>query len=122
MKSQVDRKRTEREFTEGDLVYLKLQLYVQSSVASRSNQKLAFKFYGPYKILQWIGKVAYKLDLPSSAKIHPVVHVSQLKGQVPPSTLVSTDLATVSSDPDRVLWPRQVLDQRIVIRGAKENL
>jgi hypothetical protein len=58
--------------------------------------------------------VAYKLDLPTSAKIHPVVHVPQLKGQVPPLTSVSTDLATVSFDLDRVSWPQIVL-------GAKKN-
>jgi hypothetical protein len=49
---------------------------VQSTVASRTHQKLSFKFYGPFKILQRVGRVAYKLDLPSSAKIHPVVRVS----------------------------------------------
>lgn len=47
-------------------------LYVQSTVASRSNQKLSFRFYGPFKITQRVGQVAYKVDLPPDAKIHPV--------------------------------------------------
>jgi len=76
MKHQADKHRSERIFSVGDLVYLKLQSYIQTSIAARGNQKLAFGFFGSFKILQRIGKVAYKLDLPSDAKIHPVVHVS----------------------------------------------
>jgi hypothetical protein len=58
-----DKNRSEREFCVGDMVYLKLQPYVQASVAPHSNQKLSFRFYGPFKILARIGTVAYKLDL-----------------------------------------------------------
>jgi hypothetical protein len=79
MKYQADKNQTERVFQVGDKVYLKLQLYVQSSVATLSNQKLAFKFFGPYIVLQRIGDVAYKLQLPDSSNVHPVFHVSQLK-------------------------------------------
>jgi len=64
MKVQADKERSERQFEVGSLVYLKLQPYTQTSVAPRSNQKLAFRFYGPFKILKRIGKVAYHLDLP----------------------------------------------------------
>lgn len=43
MKHQADKKRSVREFQVGDWVYLKLQPYVQFSLAHRSNQKLCFK-------------------------------------------------------------------------------
>jgi hypothetical protein len=76
MKRQADKKRTERVFAIGDSVYLKLQPYVQSSVAARSNNKLAFRFFGPYKILDKVGSVAYRLQLPDSSTVHPVFHVS----------------------------------------------
>lgn len=66
MKMQADKQRTERSFDVGNWVYVKLQLYVQSSVAARSNQKLSYRFFGPYKITEKIGLVAYKLQLPSS--------------------------------------------------------
>jgi hypothetical protein len=56
----------------GDLVFLKIQPYAQSSLAVRSNQKLSFKFFGPYPILQQVGSIAYKLDLPPTATVHPV--------------------------------------------------
>jgi hypothetical protein len=61
MKHQADRGRTERQFEVGDLVFVKTQPYVQSSLAGRDNQKLSFKFFGPYLVLKKIGYVAYKL-------------------------------------------------------------
>jgi hypothetical protein len=76
---QADKEKTERQFTVGDLVFLKLQPYVQSSLAPRSNMKLVFKYFGPYKVLARVGSMAYKLDLLATSSIHPVFHVSQLK-------------------------------------------
>jgi hypothetical protein len=65
--------------------------YVQMSVARRSNQKLAYKYFGPFLITNKVGSVAYKLQLPASSSIHPVVHVSQLKKALPPNTEVQND-------------------------------
>ena len=42
MKHHADQKRTFREFSVGDSVYVKLQPYVQTSIATRSSNKLAF--------------------------------------------------------------------------------
>lgn len=119
MKSQADKHRSERQFKVGDSVFLKLQPFVQSTVASKSNHKLSFRFYGPFKILQRVGQVAYKLDLPAGAKIHPVVHVSQLKMHIPPTTSVSTDLASVCYEVTQEANQQKVLARRSILRGAK---
>ena len=37
------------------------------------------KYYGPYRVMKRVGPVAYKLELPTSATIHPVIHISKLK-------------------------------------------
>lgn len=115
MKKQADQQRTERVFQVGDQVFLKLQPYVQSSVAARSNNKLAFKFFGPYTILQRIGAVAYKLKLPASSNIHPVFHVSQLKSAVGRKHTVVPSLPT---DMDGLQVPVQVLARRLIQRGG----
>jgi retron-type reverse transcriptase len=58
IKAQAGTNKSERTFAVGDKVYLKLQPHIQTFVASRSNQKLSFKYMvlmRSYKELaQWI--------------------------------------------------------------------
>lgn len=97
MKRQADKHRSERSFEPGDLVFLKFQPYVQSSLAPRSNQKLAFKFFGPFRVISKVGSVAYRLALPPTSSIHDVFHVSQLKKATPPFAQVSASIPDLST-------------------------
>ncbi len=56
----------------------KVWLRVRNITIERPSRKLDWQKYGPYRIIERIGKVAYRLDLPSSLQIHNVFHVSLL--------------------------------------------
>ena len=90
-------------------MYLKLQPYVQASLAPRANQKLAFKFFDPFQVISRVGDVAYKLKLPEDLAIHPVFHVSQHK------TAVSTthSMADLPKTLNGLQIPVKVLQRRV---------
>nr|GEW45106.1 hypothetical protein [Tanacetum cinerariifolium] len=71
MERQANRKRQDVEFNVGDMVLVKLQPYRQVTLAKRYSNKLAKRCYGPFKVLERLEKVAYRLALPDSSKIHP---------------------------------------------------
>jgi hypothetical protein len=80
MKQQADQHRSERSFEVGDWVFLRLQPYKQMSLKqAKKDNKLSPKYYFPYKVLQNIGTMAYKLEFPASSLVYPVFHVSCLK-------------------------------------------
>lgn len=58
---------------------------------TKLHPKLSAMYYGPYLVLKQVGTVAFQLQLPAQARIHPVFHVSQVK-QVVGSHPVETEL------------------------------
>ena len=80
MKQQVDQHHSEQSFNVGDWVFLRLQPYKYMSLKNtKKDNKLSPKYYGPYKVRQNIGSMAYKLELHASSRVHPIFHVSCLK-------------------------------------------
>ncbi|KAH9648976.1 hypothetical protein KPL70_025802 [Citrus sinensis] len=118
MKQTAYKKRRDVEFKEGDMVYLRLHPYRQSSVFKRAHQKLCSRYFGPYQIIQKVGHVAYKLQLPEGAKVHSTFHVSVLKKAVGDSTMSSTELPPIDDEGVLDLEPRLVLDTRWLKRGG----
>ncbi|KAI3774923.1 hypothetical protein L1987_49486 [Smallanthus sonchifolius] len=78
-KSYADKRRKPLKFQVGDLVLLKVSPW-KCVIRFGNKGKLAPRYVGPFKILERIGKVAYKLGLPPSlGNVHPTFHVSNLK-------------------------------------------
>ncbi|KAG8634219.1 hypothetical protein MANES_17G020166v8 [Manihot esculenta] len=100
---QADKHRSERELVVGYWVYLRLQSYRQATAAMRHSLKLSTKIYGPFKVIEKIGTIAYKLQLPAHATIHPVFH----------------DLPEMQEDTFTVL-PGRVLETRTVTRREQQ--
>ena len=97
-KIYVDRQRVERSFEVGDLVFLRLQPYRQSSLKRSGAEKLKPKFYGPYRVIRRISEVAYELELPEGSKIHNVFHVSCLKEAVGQHVSISEELPPLDEE------------------------
>ena len=120
MKQMADKHRTDREYEEGDWVYIKLQPYRQTSMGRRPSQKLAARYYGPYKILKRIGAVAYTVELPEVAQIHHTFHVFMLKmyyGNSPNQHSTTNLTAQATED-----IPEAVIDKRMVKKHNKAEV
>ncbi|CAJ2672860.1 unnamed protein product [Trifolium pratense] len=115
MSQQANKHRSDRVFSIGDYVYLKLQPYRQLSMKKHGYNKLLPKFYGPFKVLDRIGGAAYQLELPPSAAIHNVFHVSQLKLCPNPQAQPIQHLPSATAGVPKV--PVAILDRKMVKRG-----
>ena len=74
----------------------------------KKDNKLSPKFYGPYKVLQKISTMAYKLELPSSSRVHPIFHVSCLKKVIGNKIPVQTILPELDEEGKIILDPEVV--------------
>ena len=78
-KSYADSKRKEVVYEIGDRAYLRVSP-LRGVKRFGVKGKLAPRFVGPYRVLERMGEVAYKLELPEGLSGgHDVFHVSQLK-------------------------------------------
>jgi hypothetical protein len=122
MRTQANKHRRDISYVVGDWVYLKIQPYRLKSLAKRINEKLSPRFYGPYKITKIIGQVAYQLDLPPEARIHPVFHVSLLKKAISPTVNPQPLPPMLSEDLELKVEPDFLKDVRTTAGGQVEVL
>ncbi|GJT95130.1 hypothetical protein Tco_1090648 [Tanacetum coccineum] len=78
-KSYADLKRKPMDFQVGDKVMLKVSPW-KGVVRFGKQGKLNPRYVGPFKVLEKVGSVAYKLELPEElSRVHNTFHVSNLK-------------------------------------------
>jgi hypothetical protein len=93
--AQADKHRRPLSFSVGDRVRLSTD-YI--TLLNQPSAKLRHRFLGPFKVLEVVSPVSYRLELPASMRVHPVFHVSRL-------------LPWIENPPD--LPTRQIPDQQI---------
>jgi hypothetical protein len=109
-KSFADQRRRDVVDSVGQQVFLSTQ---NSRLANPGSRKLLPKWVGPFQILERIGQVAYRLDMPANLKMHNVFHVSLLKpyrsdGRVqPPPPLIELE-NSLEFEVERILDHRQM--------------
>jgi hypothetical protein len=117
MKKYADKKRTERELVVGDMAYIKMQHYRHSSLGIHKSIKLHSRYYGPFKVLQKVGQVAYKLLLPEDYHIHLVSHISHLKKHIGSKVIPQANLPLTDPDGNIKMFLKKLLERRMIPRN-----
>ncbi|KAK6162974.1 hypothetical protein DH2020_002815 [Rehmannia glutinosa] len=113
-KSYADKRRNDLEFEVGDEVFLRLSPR-KGLINPKKGGKLSPRYVGPYKILQRIGKLAYRLELPAPyTGMHDVFHVSRLKKYQPdPEHIITRDTPPLMENLSYTERPIRIIDQQI---------
>jgi hypothetical protein len=110
-KSYADPKRRDVSFEVGDYVFPRVSP-LRGTKRFHVKGKLAPRFVGPYQIVAKVGKLAYRLELPSDlAGVHPVFHISQLWRCLDPKLdkHVSTDAIDLQDNPEYLEYLMKIL-------------
>ena len=96
------------------MVFLKIALW-KRVIRFQQRGKLNSRYIGPFRILERIGPVAYRLELPSElSQIHNVFHVSMLKKYIlDPSHIIETPPIELEEDLTFEVQPVAIIDQKM---------
>ncbi len=110
-------KRKDIEYEVGDKVFLKVSPW-NKVLRFGKKGKLSPGFIGPYKIIERVGPVAYRLALPLGLdKIHNVFHVSMLRRyRSDPLHVLSAEAIDVQPD---LTYEKELV--KILAREIKES-
>ncbi|GJZ04681.1 putative reverse transcriptase domain-containing protein [Tanacetum coccineum] len=111
-KSYADKRRKPLEFSVGDYVLLKVSPW-KGVVRFGKKGKLAPRFVGPFEIIEKVGPIAYRLDLPEELDgVHDTFHVSNLKKCLADPTLqVPLDEIQVDAKLNFMEEPVEILER-----------
>ena len=109
-KSYADKRRKDLEFEVEDRVFLKLSPW-KGVVRFGKREKLSPRYIGPFEIVERVGPVAYRLDLPEEvSRVHNVIHISMLRKYIPdPSHVLEAPEIELRDDLSYEEQPVQIL-------------
>ena len=113
-KSYADVRRKPLEFEVGDRVMLKVSPW-KGVIRFGKRGKLNPRYVGPFKIVERIGPVAYKLELPPElSRVHPTFHVSNLKKcLIDETAVIPLDEIEIDEQLHFVEEPVEIMDREI---------
>jgi hypothetical protein len=107
-----NRDRAKHNFEVGDLVFLRLHPYRQSSLKKSGEEKLKPHFYGPYRVIRRIGELAYELEFPEGSGIQNIFYVSFLKKVLVHQVTTYAYIPPLDEEGKLVLTPERTIDVR----------
>ncbi|KAD2034901.1 hypothetical protein E3N88_12326 [Mikania micrantha] len=113
-KTYADKRRKPLEFQVNDMVLLKVSPW-KGVVRFGKKGKLAPRYVGPFKVLERIGKLAYRLELPHElSNMHPTFHVSNLKKCLSEENLhVPLDEVRIDESMQFIEKPVKIVDREV---------
>ena len=104
----------------GDRVFLKV-IPRKGMIRQGKWGKLGPRYVGPFEVLQGVGQVAYRLQLPSDpGGMHDVFHVSRLKRYCPdPQHVLDTEEVELQEDLSFKEEPVKILDRKVKVLRMK---
>ena len=130
-KAHYDRKHQPLFMKVGDWAMLRLHKDYSIPSSAGVTKKLTQQYVGPFHILEKVGRLAYKLDVPLDWKVHPVFSMAQLepapspdddpfhrpRSHMPPAVFVDGDIDAVKS-----FKVDRLLNKRIVKKGKGRTI
>lgn len=100
-------------------------------IPSAKSKKLSQQYVGPFRVVERIGRLAYRLDVPSLWRVHNVFSIAYLETSPAPATDPydrprSDHLGTVFVEGDTDMWKpyelKRVLSHRVTSKGRTQYL
>lgn len=113
-----DERHKPKSFEVGDRVMLNVKDFRIPGILS---SKIGPKRIGPFTIMERHGNLAYRLDLPPSYRMHPVVSIAKLEPAVTDDSRHSRPPPEVHDDNEEHFEVQNIVDERLV-RGRLQYL